>query len=234
MDTKKSKYDTNPLDPDAERKTAETWGEGGGGAPTTPWVQEPTSEITGPGEVNKPVEDARKNVYSEAPTRRYDNPPLEAPYPSVFVPPPYAPPTQYQQQPNIYQPPASSRSTSRPIAGMGLPEKWATTLPYAPFYIGLIVSLLELFLVPRSETKVRFHASQALALHIGILIIQTLFGAISSLTGSKLGGVLFNVAAFVFLLISMIRVWKGEPHHIAPIAEPAKWFNEKIEPRNQR
>jgi uncharacterized membrane protein len=228
METKKNKYDTNPLDPEVERKTAETWGEGGGGAPTTPWVQEPTSEI------NKPSEEARKNVYSEAPTRRYDNPPLEAPYPSVFVPPTYAPPTQYQQPYSVYQAPASTRPTSRPIAGMGLPEKWAMTLPYAPFYIGLIVSLLELFLVPRREEKVRFHASQAIALHIGILIIHTLFGVISTITDSSLGGILFKMAAFVFLLISMIRVWKGEPHHIAPLAEPARWFNEKIEPRNQR
>jgi uncharacterized membrane protein len=59
-------------------------------------------------------------------------------------------------------------------------------LPYAPFYIGLVVSLLELFLVPRKETKVRFHASQALALHIAILIIHTVFSAISALTGSSL------------------------------------------------
>src|ERR1043166_1256107 len=119
METKKSKYDTNPLDPDVERKSSETWGEGegGGGTPTTPWVQEPT------GEVKNPTEEPRKNVYSEAPTRRYETPPLDAPYPSVFVPPPYAPPTQYQQPQNIYQAPASTRPTSRPIAGMGLPEK---------------------------------------------------------------------------------------------------------------
>jgi uncharacterized membrane protein len=227
METKKSKYDTNPLDPDVERKSSEEWGEGGGGAPTTPWLQEPTGEVRGP------TEDPRKNIYSEAPTRRVENPPLNAPYPSVFVPPPYAPP-QYQPPKNIYQTPEGVRPTSRPIAGMGLPEKWAITLPYAPFYIGLIVSLLELFLVPRSETKVRFHASQAVALHIGILIVQTLFGVISSITDSSLGGILFKVAALVFLVISMIRVWKGEPHHIAPLAEPGKWFNEHIEPRYQR
>jgi uncharacterized membrane protein len=228
METKKSKYDTNPLDPDVERKSSETWGEGGGGTPTAPWVQEPTSEV------KNPTEEPRKNVYSEAPTRRYENPPLEAPYPSVFVPPPYAPPAQYQQPQKIYEAPAGIRPTSRPIAGMGLPEKWAITLPYAPFYIGLIISLLELFLVPRSETKVRFHASQAVALHIGILIIQTVFSVISSVTGSSIGGVFFKLAALVFLIISMIRVWKGEPHHIAPLAEPGKWFNERIEPRYQR
>ena len=50
-----------------------------------------------------------------------------------------------------------------------------------PFYIGLVVSLLELFLVPRKEVKVRFHASQALALHIAILIVHTLFGVIRPL-----------------------------------------------------
>ena len=229
METKKGKYDTNPLDPDVERKTSENWGRDGGGKPTTPWVQEPTREVANPNE------EPRKNVYSEAPTRRYENPPLEAPYPSVFVPPTYAPPTQYQQPQNVYQaPPVSTRPTTRPVLGIGLPEKWAVTVPYAPFYIGLVVSLLELFLVPRSEKKVRFHASQAIALHIGILIVQTLFSVISSITDSSLGGVLFKVAALVFLIISMIRVSKGEPHHIAPLTEPGKWFNEHIEPRNQR
>jgi uncharacterized membrane protein len=116
---------------------------------------------------------------------------------------------------------------------MGLPEKWAMTLPYAPFYIGLVFSLLELFLVPRKEVKVRYHAAQALALHITILVIHTLFGVISTLTDSSLGGTLFKVAAFVFLIISMIRVSKGESHQIAPLSEPAQWFNRHIEPRNQ-
>jgi uncharacterized membrane protein len=106
-------------------------------------------------------------------------------------------------------------------------------LAYTPAYIGLVVSLLELFLVPRKEGKVRFHASQALALHIAILVVHTIFGVISTITDSSLGGTFFKLAAFVFLIISMIRVWKGEPHRIAPLAEPAQWFNEHIEPRNQ-
>lgn len=230
METKKSKYDTNPLDPDVERNAEENWGDGGGGAPTQQ-VGGATREVG-----NSANENARKNVYSEAPTRRYDNAPLEAQYPSypsVFIPPPHSPPAQYQQAQNIYQPPASSVPTSRSIPGIGLPEKWALMLVYTPTYIGLIVSLLELFLVPRKEVKVRFHASQALALNIAILIVHTLFGVISSVTGSSFGGTIFTLAAFIFLIISMIRVWKGEPHRIAPLAEPAQWFNEHIEPRNQ-
>lgn len=223
---KKNKYDTNPLDPDVERSAEEVWGERG----ATQQVGGATSEVR-----DTPNENPRKNVYSEAPTRRYDNPPLDAPYPSIFVPPTYAPPSQYQSRQNVYQPPASAppATTSRSVAGIGVPEKWALTLAYTPGYIGLVVSLLELFLVPRKEVKVRFNASQALALQIVILVGQTLFGVIGAISGNGFGGGLFNAAAFIFLLISMLRVWRGEPHRLAPLAEPAQWFNQHIEPRNQ-
>jgi uncharacterized membrane protein len=151
----------------------------------------------------------------------------------VFVPPTYAPPAQqYQSRQNVYQPPVSNASPSRPVSGIGISEKWATMLVYAPNYIGLVIALFELFLVPRKEGKVRFHASQSVALHIVFLIIHALFGAIAAVTGSRAGGTLFSLAAFIFLIISMIRVWKGEPHRIAPLAEPAQWFNQHIEPRN--
>jgi uncharacterized membrane protein len=225
METKKSKYDTNPLDPDVERKAEESWGDEDG---HTQRIGGATREVG-----RSANESNRQSAYSEAPTRRYDNPPLEAPYPSVFVPPTYAPPTKYQPGQNIYQAPMSGAPTARPVAGIGIPEKWAVMLPYAPFYVGLVISLLELFLVPRKEVQVRFHASQALALHIAILIVHTIFGVISSITDSSLGGTLFKLAAFIFLIISMIRVWKGEPHRLAPLQEPAQWFNQHIEPRNQ-
>src|SRR6185503_231839 len=223
METKKNKYDTNPLDPDVERKAEEVWGEQEGSNPTQQ-VGGATREVG-----NSPNEDARKNVYSEAPTRHLDNPPLEAPYPSVFVPPTYAPPAPYQPRQSVYQARASAAPHPGSVAGIGVPERWATTFAYAPGYIGLVISLLELFLVPRKEGKVRFHASQALALQIVILIIQTIFGVIGSISGSSVGGSLFKVAAFVFLLISMLRVWRGEPHRISALQEPAQWFNEHIE-----
>ena len=235
METKKSKYDTNPLDPDVERKAEDVWGDPGG---ITQQVGGATREVGNAASEDTrrhDPEEARKNVYSEAPTRRYDNPPLEAPYPSIFIPPPptYSHPAQYQARQNVYQPPISAVPTSRPVSGIGISEKWATMLAYAPGYIGLIVALLELFLVPRKEGNVRFHASQGVALHIGILIVQSIFSAISAITGSSVGGKLFTAAAFVFLIISMIRVWKGEPHEITPLTEPAQWFNRHIEPRNQ-
>src|SRR5262245_12673889 len=232
METKKSKYDTNPLDPDVERKAEEVWGDlgGAGGTPTQQVGGGATREVA-----NSPNENARRNVYSEAPTRRYDNPPLEAPYPSVFVPPTYAPPAQRYQEPNQspYQAPLNTAATCRTVAGVGIPERWALLLAYVP-WIGLIASLIELLLAPRREIKVRFHAAQALALHIAILIIQTILNAIASISnGGGFGSGLFKTGATIFLIISMIRVWRGESHRIAPLDEPAKWFNQHIEPRNQ-
>jgi uncharacterized membrane protein len=226
METKKSKYDTNPLDPDFVKNTEEVRGEAGS-SPETQEVKGATREVG-----SSANETARRNIYSEAPTRRYDNFPLDAPYPSIFVPPTYSPPTPYQPAPTPYRP-LDQKPTTRSVAGIGLPEKWAMMLPYTPFYIGVVPALLELLLVPRREAKVRFHAAQALALQAAIGAIRTLFGLVALITGSSIGGSLFKLASIVFLIISMIRVWKGKPHQIAPIAEPAHWFNEHIEPRNK-
>src|SRR5712691_9054520 len=131
METKRSKYDTNPLDPDFVKNAEEAWGEGGSG-PTTQPVHGTTREV------GSSPEDARANIYSEAPTRRYDKASLEASYPSVFVPTPYSPPAPYQP----VAPQMTQRPGSRSVAGIGLSEKWATALPYAP-YIGVVASLVE-------------------------------------------------------------------------------------------
>jgi uncharacterized membrane protein len=227
MEPKKSKYDTNPLDPDFVKKTEELWGEEEGGPATQEVRGGATREIG-----SSANENARGSVYSEAPTRRYDNRPLDSGYPSVFVPPTYSQPAPYQPSPAPYRP-VTQRPTERSVAGLGLSEKWAIMLPYAPFFIGIVVSLIELFLVPKKEARVRFHASQGLALHVAILAVQTLFGVIGAIAGSSFGGSLFSLAATVFLIISMVRVWKGEPHYIAPLAEPATWFDEHIKPRNK-
>lgn len=227
MEPKKSKYDTNPLDPDFVKNAGESWSEESGGPETGEVRGGATREIGGSGN-----EEARRSVYSEAPTRRYDNVPVDAPYPSVFVPPTYSPPAPYQSPVAPFRA-STERPTSRSLPGIGLPEKWAMILPYAPFYVGVVVSILELFLVPRSEPRVRFHAAQGLALHVAILVVQTLFGVVELITGSGIGGTLFGLAAAVFLIVSMVRVWKGAAHNIAPIAEPAQWFNDHIQPRTK-
>ena len=223
METKRSKYDTNPLDPDFVKNAETAWGEGGDGSATQP-VHGTTQQV------GSPPEDPRANIYSEAPTRRYDKASLEASYPSVFVPPTYSPPAPYGPAQPV-APQMTQRPGSRSVAGIGLSEKWATALPYTPFYIGVVVSLLELFLVPRSETKVRFHAAQGLALHVAILVLQTAFAVVGAITSTSVGSSFFKLAAFIFLIVSMIRVAKGKPHHISALTDPAQWFNDHIELR---
>ena len=101
---------------------------------------------------------------------------------------------------------------------------------YFPFYIGLIAAIIELAVVPRNETRTRFHAAQGLALHLAIVAGSVLFKIVGAIAGSGFGGVLFSLAALVFLIVSMARVWKGKPHHIAPLDEATRWLNERISP----
>src|SRR6266542_1269002 len=169
METKKSKYDTNPLDPDFVKHAEEAWGEDGS-APETQEVKRTTREVGSD-------DNARSNIYSEAPTRRYDNPPLDSPYPSVFIPPTYSPPTPYRPSPAPYRPPDQD-SRSRSVAGIGLPEKWALMLPDVPFYMGVLSAFLALFPVPRRDVKVPIHAARASPILVSILLIQPPFGAV--------------------------------------------------------
>jgi uncharacterized membrane protein len=225
MQAKRSKYDTNPLDPDVVRRTEEVWGQEDG-APRTEELQGATRRVN-----QNNVESPRSNIYSEAPTRRYDAASLDSSYPSVFVPPTYSPPpAPYQPPVPQYQYQVNQPPTSRTVEGLGVPEKWAIVLPYTP-YVGTVVSIIELIVAPRKEIRVRAHAAQGLALHIAIIAIQMLFGGLSLVTGSSAGGTIFKLAAFIFLIISMIRVGKGETHRIAPLAEPAQWLNAHIGPR---
>ena len=239
----KKKYDTNPLDPDVARHTDEVWGLNEG--------ESKTDEIREGGATRAiertQNEQSKRDEGSEAPTRRYDNPPQPSSYPSVFVPPTYSPPAPYgappaQHQSHARQYASASQPTARTLPGLGLPENVAVILPYLPLpVIGGVAGAVELFLLPRSEVRTRFHAAQGLALHLLVLGVGFLFNIADGIVDSTVGGIfslmlgiaslVFTIAAFVFFIVSMIRVWKGEEHRIAPLAEATKWLNEKIEPR---
>ena len=240
MKTKKSKYDTNPLEGDVGRRADENWGAPPSGAPTEEVKGGATRDI---GRTTN--EAARLNIDAEVPTRMLEDT-LAGSYPSVFIPPTpknpaiyqpqptYQPPAPYQPSRGVYvQPPVAQKPGERSVQGLGLPEKWATMLPYAPFHIGAVAAVIELFLIPRTETKARFHAAQGLALQIGMLAVGALFSIVSTLTDSSIGSSLFSAASLVFLIISMVRVWRGQPHHIAPLTEPAAWLNDHIKPRKK-
>src|ERR1700730_7537628 len=158
MEPKRTKYDTNPLDPEVARGTEKVWGQVEEG-PATGVVKGATTPV-GPSANDR----ARRDVLLEAPTRRIDSPSLDSSYPSVFVPEKYSPAQVYQPGPQ-QRPLVAPHPSSRNVAGLGLPEKWAVALPYAPLYIGIVASIIELILVPRNEVRVRGHAAQGLALH---------------------------------------------------------------------
>src|SRR5437667_1823708 len=239
MEPKRSKYDTNPLDEDVVAHADQSRGSAQSVSPTKEVDGGPTRDI-GP----KSSETARQNPESEAPTRRIDNN-IATSYPSIFVPPhakqsmyeaPRVAPTDIYQPPpapppTVYQAPADYKPGSNKVAGLGIPERWAAMLPYLPFYLAIVIAIVELLLVPRTETRVRFHAAQALALQIGITAASTLLTLGGVLSGRWTGTGLFSAATGVFLIISMIRVWKGKPHHIPLLDEPRKWLDEKIKPR---
>ncbi len=230
METKRGKYDTNPLDGDIAQHADEDWGAAPSGAPTEE-VKGATRDIG-----RTANEAVRQNSTADAPTRRFEDP--QGSYPSVFIPPAYPaprtyqPPAPYQPVQNVYAPPpVAQKPGDRIVPGIGLPEKWALMLPYAPFYIGAVAAAVELFLIPRNEVRARFHAAQGLALHLAIIVIGFLFSMLRMLTDSSIGSNLFSLAAIVFLIISMIRVWRGEPHHIAPLSEAGNWLDDRIKPR---
>lgn len=232
MTEKRSKYDTDPLDPDFVRRTEEVRG----GETAREQEAEPQPPQPRP--------------FADDPTRRFDEQ-MSASYPSVFVPPAYQPPPQQAQPftsfgagPHDAAPPSETGApppgpsspynaaapSSRPVAKLGIGENIATVLPYAPFYIGLVASIIELFVVPRHETRTRFHAAQGLALQLVILAGTMVFGIIRAITDSGLGGTLFWLASFAFLIVSMVRVWQGKPHHIAPLDEGTRQLNERLNP----
>lgn len=235
MSEKRSQYDTDPLDPDFVRRTEEIMS--GGGTPTTDVSRErPTERIAQP---HLPSSEDPTRRLDEA-TRKLEDPASTA-YPSVFVPPVYQPPANYtsyganvppgaSEQPRIpYS--GQGKPTARPIPKLGLPENIALVLPYAPFYIGAVAAIVELLLVPRNEYRVRFHAAQGLALQLAILAISFLFWLVAAITGSGLGSWLFWMTQMIFLIVSIVRIWEGKEHRIAPLADATSRINQQFEPR---
>jgi uncharacterized membrane protein len=234
MPEKKSKYDTDPLDPEFVRRTEEMMGR--------------TQEASPP-EETAPF---RRDPAAEEPTRRFDEQMSDS-YPSIFVPPTYQPPTrqpfnfgagaQQQPPPGAGGPPPPGPSTpyqpyappaSRTVARLGISENVANALAYFPFYIGLVASIVELLVVPRNETRTRFHAAQGLALHLAFIAGSLLFRIVGALTDSGLGGALFWLAGFTFLVVSTIRVWQGKPHHVAALDDATRWLDEHVSPMQKQ
>jgi len=206
--TMPKKFDTNPLDPDFPEKAkaaAETGSNGAYAAPQrTPYS---TSDYpTVPSSI------------TEEETRRFDG----AQFNSYSY--------QGSQPPAVYQPTSFAATGERKVSKTGMPEKWLIGLPYFPFYIGLVASLILLLVVPKEETKVRFHAGQGFATQLAIAAIATILGIVGNITDSNFGGFIFGLVATIMLFVWAVKAWKGKPVHIEVLEDLTNWFEEKIGP----
>ena len=208
-----TKYDTNPLDPEfPEKAKAAAAASDAQTTQTLPYTGAETRTFP-------------QTASTEEQTRRFASHEFagyQGPYNGQYVPANYAGAGVADM----------NQSSSRKVDKLGLPENILTAVPYIPWYLGMVAGLLILFLVPKSEAKVRFHAAQGLAVHIGILIVTTLLGIIGNITDlAEVGNLIFQVVTTVMLVIWAIKAWKGKPIHIESVDSLTNWLEEKISPK---
>lgn len=204
---KKKKFDTNPLDPDFPEKVKE--------AET---VTLPKNEYKTANFQPSVTEDETRR-FGEADFNAY-----QSPYNGQNVPANY-------QTARLYAPP--TENISRKVEKIGLPENILTALPYVPFTIGLIAGLIILFLVPKSESKVRFHAAQGLAAHIAILIVSTILSGVDNfIRFADTANRIFWLVTTIMLIIFAVKAWKGKPVHIESVEDLTNWLEDIIKPKN--
>jgi uncharacterized membrane protein len=204
----KKKFDTNPLDPDFPQKVA--------AEPAPQQTQTlPANGASATRKFEEPLE-------TEEQTRRFEEENFNQ----------YQSPFNGQNVPTNYQPANffAPDSRKRKVAKVGLPENIMTALPYVPFNIGLIAGIVELFIVPKSEAKVRFHAAQGVAAHIAIIVISAILHSIGNLTGAEFGNNIFWIVATVALVVFAIKAWQGKPIHIEAVDDLTNWLEDKIKP----
>jgi uncharacterized membrane protein len=203
----KNKFDTNPLDPDFPAKAREAQ------TNALPKNSFETGEIP-------------PSSVTEEQTRRFESNHFDA----------YQSPYNGQNIPSNYRAASladMNKSSSRKVAGIGLPENILTALPYIPWYIGLIAGLIILFVVPKSETKVRFHAAQGLAAHLAILLVSAILSGAGKITDiADWGNAIFQIVTMIMLIIFAVKAWQGKPVHIEAVDDLTEWLEEKIKPKD--
>lgn len=208
-----TKYDTNPLDPDFPEK-AKAQAEADAATRSLHTTNAETQAFG-----------AMPTAATEERTRRFDNADFAS----------YQQPAAGAYVPAAYQPAhiaAAERSPSRKIEKLGISENIAIALPYIPWYLGLIAGVVLLIVLPKSETKVRFHAAQGLAAHLGILLVTFILGAIgNAVDAADIANGIFQLVTSIMLIVFAYKAWKGKPVHIESIEDLTNWLDEKIDPK---
>lgn len=196
------KYDTNPLDPEFPAKVATA-------------QQDETAY-----KLSAETQNFPNNVLTEEQTRQFQN----EQYQPMFNPPNYQPPAVYHTTRF-----AEIQPINRKVDKVGLPENILIALPYLPWGIGLIAGLIQLLIVPRTEPKVRFHAAQGLALHIGIWLITAILGFAGIASDwADFGNGIFQLAMMICSFYWAYKAYKGQPIHIEAVDDLTNWLEEKV------
>ncbi len=211
-----SKYDTNPLDPDfPEKVRAEAEGQ-----PTQVLSDTVAAETRHFGHA-APTEEQTVRFGGSA--RQFSAPP---PY--------YHDPYSGQYVPATYEQPRFANPRDRRVQPFNMPEGLLTAVPYIPWYIGAVAAAIVLYMTPRTETKVRFHAAQGLAAHIGIFIVSAVLGAIGQVSGAaRAGNLAFTIATSIMLIVFALKAWKGKPVHIGALDGVTNWLEDKIHQKDR-
>ena len=205
-----NKYDTNPLDPDFPEKLR----------------REAEAEVATSVLPQGIGETQRFAPETEEQTRRFveadQAAAFQQPFNGQFVP-------AVAQNVNVS---TTDGSIHRKVERLGLPENVLTAVPYIPWFLGLVAGILLLLLTPKSEQKVRFHAAQGVAAHIGILIVTTILGVLDNVTDiADIGSFIFTLVTSIMLVIFALKAWQGKPVHFESIEDLTNWLEEKIEPK---
>lgn len=113
--------------------------------------------------------------------------------------------------------------SNRIIDGLMFSEKTLVSLSYFP-YVGLILGAVILLRTSRTESKLRFHAAQALAAHLAILVI----GAVLDFSRYETAFDLFRMVTTIGLLVFVYKAWKDRPIHIEAIEPLTDWLESKL------
>ncbi len=206
----KKKFDTNPLDPTFPER-----------------VQREAETVALPKNAYETADFTPPSVTEEQ-TKRFTNQDFnqyQAPFNGQNIPANY----NYKTT-NLA---GMNKSSSRKVDKIGLPENILTALPYIPWYFGMVASLIILFFVPKSETKVRFHAAQGLAAHLAILLVSAILGGVGNITDlATIGNGIFQLATMIMMLVFAIKAWRGKPVHIEWVDDLTEWLEDKIKPKN--
>jgi uncharacterized membrane protein len=202
------KFDTNQLDPEFPKSIAES---------------QQTQTLPN---LNGNTQTFAPTSVTEEQTKRFEN----QQFANMFEQPNYQPPSLYQtaRLANLDQKPIN-----RKVDKVGLPENVLVALPYLPWGLGMVSGLIELLIVPNSEPKVRFHAAQGLALHVGLLIVTAILGVVGNISNwASFGGKIFTLAMTICSFYWAYKAYQGDPVHIESVDDLTNWLEEKVKLKN--